>query len=166
MHRLANTPECLPRDEKGNFDYRLFLEYWSEFFSKFPHNALQDPAELYEVIFNKSDHEVLLKYPKAKHVLRHQRVLGGAKKFNCERCFQVNTNKQTKHAPDCLGSKDPVRFPLLKLVDRRYICLLCLRTYLNKRRLLVHYLQHSFNELRWLGVHPFTLRKLIPDNNN
>jgi hypothetical protein len=29
---------------------------------------------------------------------------------------------------------------------------------------LIHHLQHSFNELRWLGVHPFTLRKLILPN--
>lgn len=35
---------------------------------------------------------------------------------------------------------------------------------MNKQRLLIHHLQHSLSELRWLGVHPFTLRKLILDN--
>jgi hypothetical protein len=53
------------------------------------------------------------------------------------------------------------RFPSIKPQHQKYFCHLFLLLETSKIKIMLHQMQQSLNELMWLGVNPFTFRKLL-----
>lgn len=104
-------------------------------------------------------------FPESLNWEKWSAILSNNNPFHFPTCLKRNTTQQTKHPPGCLikAHVDYIRW--LKIANRQYVCFLCLRLLQSKAHLTLHTLLHNFEEVKWLGIHPKTLRKAFVNDD-